>query len=186
MEDVDAVLITGSRFNAFDNDPWVVRLVGFVKEVLAQDRVKIIGVCYGHQIVGRALGAKVAKSEGGAWEVSVCRVIQTDKGKELFGGKEALSIFQMHKDLVYYYPQGVEELGSSGPCKVQGMYIPKKVVTVQGHPEFTEEIVAELLEKRREQKIFGDEIYREAMARVGKPHDGVLVAQAFLKFLVEE
>lgn len=160
--------------------------MAFVKEVLAQDRVKIIGVCYGHQIVGRALGAKVAKSEGGAWEVSVCRVIQTDKGKELFGGKDALSIFQMHKDLVYYYPQGVEELGSSGPCKVQGMYIPKKVITVQGHPEFTEEIVAELLEKRREQKIFGDEIYREAMARVGKPHDGVLVAQAFLKFLVEE
>lgn len=77
-------------FNAFDNDPWVVRLVGFVKEVLAQDRVKIIGVCYGHQIVGRALGAKVAKSESGAWEVSVCRVNQTEKGKELFGGKDAL------------------------------------------------------------------------------------------------
>lgn len=92
----------------------------------------------------------------------------------------------MHKDLVYHYPQGVEELGSSGPCKVQGMYIPKKVITVQGHPEFTEEIVAELLEKRREQKIFGDEIYREAMARVGKPHDGVLVAQTFLRFLIEE
>ena len=91
----------------------------------------------------------------------------------------------MHKDLVYHYPPGVEELGSSGPCKVQGMYIPKRAITVQGHPEFTEEIVAELLEKRREQKVFGDEIYGEAMARVGKPHDGVLVGQAFLKFLME-
>ncbi|CAD6567474.1 MAG: hypothetical protein ASARMPRED_000858 [Alectoria sarmentosa] len=185
MEDVDAVLITGSRFNAFDDDPWVVRLVGFVKDVLAQDRVKVVGVCYGHQIVGRALGAKVARSQGGGWEVSVCQVIQTEKGKELFGGKDALSIFQMHKDLVYHYPPGVEELGSSGPCKVQGMYIPKRAITVQGHPEFTEEIVAELLEKRREQKVFGDEIYGEAMARVGKPHDGVLVGQAFLKFLME-
>lgn len=96
------------------------------------------------------------------------------------------SIFQMHKDLVYHYPTGVEELGSSGPCKVQGMYVPKKVITVQGHPEFTEEIVAELLEKRREQMIFSEEIYGEAMARVGKPHDGVMVAQAFLKFLMEE
>lgn len=77
-------------FNAFDNDAWVVRLVEFVKEVLAQGRVKVVGVCYGHQIVGRALGAKVAKSEGGAWEVSVCQVVQTEKGKELFGGKDAL------------------------------------------------------------------------------------------------
>ena len=198
-------------------------MLDFVKEVLAQDRVKIVGVCYGHQIVGRALGAQVARSESGAWEVSVCQVIQTEKGKELFGGKDALvsrvewvdgflvvcvcvfysagramiwtdadpvmgfgkqSIFQMHKDLVYHYPQGVEHLGSSGPCKVQGMYIPKRVITVQGHPEFTEEIVAEVLEKRRKQGIFGDDIYKEAMARVGKPHDGVLVAQTFLKFLM--
>lgn len=47
-------------------------------------------MCYGHQIVGRALGAKVAKSEGGAWEVSVCQVKLTGKGKELFGGKDAI------------------------------------------------------------------------------------------------
>lgn len=57
--------------------------------MLAQSRVKVIGVCYGHQIVGRALGAKVARSEGGAWEVSVSQVNLTEKGKELFG-KDAL------------------------------------------------------------------------------------------------
>ena len=98
-------------------------------------------------------------------------------------GYDKQSIFQMHKDLVYHYPPGVEHLGSSGPCEVQGMYIPKRVITVQGHPEFTEEIVAELLERRRQQGIFVDDVYEEAMARVGKPHDGVLVAQGFLKFL---
>lgn len=52
--------------------------------------MKLIGVCFGHQIVGRTLGAKVARSESGAWEVSVCRVAQTEKGRELFGGKEEL------------------------------------------------------------------------------------------------
>ena len=62
----------------------------FVKEVLAQDRVRVIGVCYGHQIVGRALGAPVVRSDGGGWEVSVCQVVQTAKGRELFGGKDFL------------------------------------------------------------------------------------------------
>ena len=62
----------------------------FVKEVLAHGQVRVIGVCYGHQIVGRALGAKVASSEGGAWEVSVCQVNLTEKGKELFGGKDTI------------------------------------------------------------------------------------------------
>ena len=36
------------------------------------------------------MGAKVARSEGGAWEVSVCQVNLTGKGKELFGGKDAI------------------------------------------------------------------------------------------------
>ena len=66
------------------------------------------------------------------------------------------------------------------------MYIPKKAITLQGHPEFTEEIMAELLEARYKRKIFSEEIYREAMTRVGKSQDGVLIAQAFLKFLIDE
>jgi GMP synthase-like glutamine amidotransferase len=57
--------------------------VEFVQKVLAQDRVRIIGICFGHQILGRALGAKVGKSDEGL-EVSVSNVDLTEKGKELF------------------------------------------------------------------------------------------------------
>lgn len=89
----------------------------------------------------------------------------------------------MHRDLVFHYPPGVEELGSSSACQVQGMYIPNRAVTVQGHPEFTGEIVAELLGNRHRLGIFGDDIYEEAMRRVREPQDGVLVAQGFLRFL---
>lgn len=92
----------------------------------------------------------------------------------------------MHKDLVYHYPTGVEELGSSDSCKVQGMYISGRVITVQGHPEFTEEIERELLENRHQLGIFGQDMYEEAMARVGKEQDGVVVGQAFLRFLGAE
>jgi len=40
-------------------------------------------VCFGHQIIGRAAGVKVGRSEGG-WEVSVLPVELTQKGKEIF------------------------------------------------------------------------------------------------------
>ena len=46
------------------------RLVDFARNVLAQDRVRLIGVCFGHQIIGRAMDVKVARSEVG-WEVAV-------------------------------------------------------------------------------------------------------------------
>ena len=49
-------------------------------------------MCYGHQIVGRALGAKVGRSDKG-WEVSVVDVELTAKGKELFGLEELVRSF---------------------------------------------------------------------------------------------
>ena len=95
------------------------------------------------------------------------------------------SIHQMHKDIVYEYPPDVDHLGLSGTCQVQGMYRPAKLITVQGHPEFNEKIMRELLLARHKQGIFNDDIFNNAERRAGDEHDGVVVAQAFLKMLRE-
>jgi GMP synthase-like glutamine amidotransferase len=58
-------------------------LVGFTEKLLKQDRVRIIGVCFGHQILGRAIGVKVGRSDDG-WEISVLPMELTAKGKEIF------------------------------------------------------------------------------------------------------
>lgn len=63
----------------------------FTRKVLAQRRVRLIGVCFGHQIIGRAMDVKVDRSDRG-WEVSVCPVQLTGKGKELFGVEELVSL----------------------------------------------------------------------------------------------
>ena len=57
---------------------------------MKQDRVRLIGVCFGHQIIGRALDQKVGRSDRG-WEVSVTPMELTAKGKELFGVQELVS-----------------------------------------------------------------------------------------------
>jgi GMP synthase-like glutamine amidotransferase len=95
-------------------------------------------------------------------------------------------IHQMHRDVVWEYPHNVERLGSSPLCDVQGMYIKNHMIAVQGHPEFNEAIETELLERRHAQGIFADAAFDEAMKRVSRPHDGVVVAAAFLQFLLEE
>jgi GMP synthase-like glutamine amidotransferase len=92
----------------------------------------------------------------------------------------------MHRDIVFEYPDGVEKLGASPRCLVQGMYVKGKYITIQGHPEFTKEIVSEILTLRNSQGIFNDEQYEDAMARAGNHHDGVTVAQGFLRFLLED
>lgn len=79
-----------SGHNSFEDIPWINRLVEFTQQVLAQDRVRLLGICFGHQIVGRALNTKVGRSDQG-WEIAVCDVDLTDKGKELFGRDKIVS-----------------------------------------------------------------------------------------------
>jgi GMP synthase-like glutamine amidotransferase len=184
LDDIDAVLISGSKHNSFDNDPWILKLVEFTEKVLKQDRVRIIGVCFGHQILGRALGARVGRSDNG-WEIAVLPVELTAKGKEVFQ-QDTLVIHQMHKDIVFEYPEGVQPLGGSPRCLTQGMYQKNRLISVQGHPEFHEGIVSRLVKMRNEQGIFNDEQARDALSRVGDKHDGVVIAQAFLRFLLED
>ncbi len=91
----------------------------------------------------------------------------------------------MHRDVVFEYPEGVEKLAFTEKCPVQGMYVSKKLISVQGHPEFNEEIVRELLEARHASGTFDDAMFEDACGRVGNQQDGVVVAAAFLKFLLE-
>lgn len=85
LASIDAVLISGSKHSAYLDEPWILKLVDFVKAALATDgRVKIVGVCFGHQIVGRALGATVGVNAKG-WEISVTDLKLRERGKALFG-----------------------------------------------------------------------------------------------------
>lgn len=83
LDEVDAILITGSRHTAFDNDPWILKLVEYAKQAIDTGRIRVVGVCFGHQIIGRAMGAPVGKSDKG-WEIAVTDVDLTDKGKDIF------------------------------------------------------------------------------------------------------
>lgn len=193
ISDIDAVLISGSKHTVYHNDPWILKLVEFVRPILLeQDRVKIMGVCFGHQIVGRALGAECranGKEEG--WEVSVTEMELTEHGKAVFG-RGSVAMQQMHRDIVATIPPSppnkppVQVLAKNSKCAIQSMYLPKKLITVQGHPEFTGEDMRELMVFRAKQGTFDDEFLADALARADRKHDGVLVMQAFLRFLLED
>ncbi|KIW99905.1 uncharacterized protein Z518_10833 [Rhinocladiella mackenziei CBS 650.93] len=183
-KDIDAILITGSKHDSYADTPWINKLVDFTAKILSETTVRVIGVCFGHQIVGRALKAEVGRNPLG-WEAAVNDVELSEKGKEIFG-VDKIRLHQMHRDIVFYYPEGVEALGFSPVCKVQAMYSPKRLITVQGHPEFNSEIVTEILATRHSTGVFNDEAYAEHMGKVNLPHDGVIVSQAFLRFLLEK
>ena len=92
----------------------------------------------------------------------------------------------MHRDIIFDYPSNVVPLGSSPLCAVQGMYLPRRLITVQGHPEFTEEIVSEIVATRKNAGVFNEEQTEDAIHRASLEHDGVAIGVTLLKFLLEQ
>ena len=65
-----AILITGSVYDAHGSDPWILSLLSLLHE-LWQTRpdMQFAGICFGHQILARLLGASVNAHPSGDWEL---------------------------------------------------------------------------------------------------------------------
>ncbi|KAJ5594635.1 uncharacterized protein N7459_000843 [Penicillium hispanicum] len=181
-DECDAFLLTGSKHDAFADDPWIVSLTDYVREIVQSHKKPVVGVCFGHQVLARALGARVGRSEG--WEISVEEIDLTDAGKKLFG-QDKLHLHQMHRDVVFEVPEGCTNLGSSPRCAVQGLYMPSRLISVQAHPEFNEYVMSNILQARHNSGVLNDEMYQDGNSRSAKPHDGEKLAGEFVKFIIE-
>lgn len=95
------------------------------------------------------------------------------------------ALHQMHRDIVYEVPAGCVNVGSTPKCQVQGLYMPRRILTVQGHPEHDEFVIRSMINMRHSQGILGEDLAKGGLSRAGNKHDGVVVAQAICKFVYE-
>ena len=69
IDSVDGFIITGSKSSVYDDKSWITDLEGLIQTLHAK-RKKMVGICFGHQIIAKALGGLVSKSEKG-WGVGI-------------------------------------------------------------------------------------------------------------------
>jgi len=180
IDEVDAYLITGSKSSVYDDKPWIPPLVEFVREIAARDK-KIIGICFGHQLVAQALGGKTEKSTKG-WGVGLHTHTFTETPAWHDGGDEQLHILVSHQDQVVKTAEGTRVLAGSDFCENAVCQIGDQILTFQGHPEFLPAYSREIMEFRRE--LFGEEIYNGGVASLGKgDQQGDRVARWVVNFL---
>ncbi|KAF2009886.1 class I glutamine amidotransferase-like protein [Aaosphaeria arxii CBS 175.79] len=196
-DDVHAILITGSVYDAHGDDEWVMKLMDLIKYLwINRPDIRFTGICFGHQILARTLGGTVEPNADGEWELSHTAITLTDVGRSLFNlpsTEKYIYLHQMHLDHVVDPPSSegneliksgtkVHVWGQSEHTGVQGLYIQCRLFSTQGHMEFDEKMVKRQLEMRVEAGSVKLEDADEAAERADWMHDGLIVAKAVLRF----
>ncbi len=129
----DAFLISGSSASAFDDDPWIAPLKKYIQKIF-NDKHKIIGVCFGHQIIAEALGGKVIRAEKG-WGIGVKTIEVIARQKWMIPYQHHCSLLFYHQDHVILEPDNAIILARNEFCEIQMYCIGSQVLGIQAHPE---------------------------------------------------
>jgi GMP synthase-like glutamine amidotransferase len=179
IDEVDAYLITGSKSSVYEDKPWIAQLVDFVRELHAR-RKKVIGICFGHQLVAHALGGKTEKSAKG-WGVGLHRHEFSTLPDWHDQGEPGFEILVSHQDQVVTPARGAEILAGSEFCENAVCQLGEHILTFQGHPEFIPRYSRELMTLRRE--LIGEDAYRGGMASLSGSPERERVARWIVNFL---
>lgn len=145
LDTFDGFFITGSPYSANDNIKWINDLKKFISSAaLNSSKARVVGVCFGHQLIGVALGGKVTANPSQKF-VLQSEQVKTDKNfqgneaiKNLIGSIDGpLRLLECHGECVAALPPGAQSLAESETCQHEMVHFTENLFGIQAHPEFT-------------------------------------------------
>jgi len=178
-QECDAYLITGSRFSVYDDESWIRKLEKYVVE-LHYKKHPLLGICFGHQMIARALGGKTEKATQG-WGVGVQSYRKTKTKSWLNPALENFSLLGFHQDQVTQLPEGAELIAESEFCPIAAFRIDDHILTFQPHPELEKAYTKALMVLR--EQILGPEIFAAGVKSLDQSIQPQVITNWMLNFL---
>lgn len=150
-EAVQSAVITGSAAMVTDSDPWIGETAAWLRAAAATG-LPLLGICFGHQLLARALGGAVGNNPRGL-EVGTVTVTLTSAGRTdpLLGHLPSSFPAQVsHRQSVLRPPPQARILAGSDREPVQAFAWGRRAWGLQFHPEFDAAIVRHYLEYFRQ------------------------------------
>jgi GMP synthase-like glutamine amidotransferase len=177
----DAWLVTGSSAGVYDGEAWIGRLLDFLRE--GRGRVKMVGVCFGHQALAQAFGGQVIKSPKG-WGVGL-HAYEVTQSEPWMDEGARIAMPASHQDQVVEPPSGARVLAASAFTPYAMLDYPGDgAISIQPHPEFDPAYAAALIEARRGTR-FDEAEADAAVASLQRPNDNARVGGWIGRFLAE-
>jgi GMP synthase-like glutamine amidotransferase len=172
----EAYLITGSPAGVYEDLPWIPELKTFLRET--KGKAKLVGICFGHQIMAEAFGGRVEKSDKG-WGIGLHRYEVRDVAPWM-DPVEAISVPVSHQDQVVEAPPEARVIAASPFTSFGAVaYQDQPAISFQCHPEFEPDFAKALIEERREWLPDPE----RAIASLDQPNDRPMVGRWIRNFL---
>jgi GMP synthase-like glutamine amidotransferase len=178
LGDAQAWLVTGSPAGVYDDLPWIESLKGFIRA--AKGKAKLLGICFGHQLMAEAFGGRVTKSERG-WGVGLHRY-EVLAPAAFMDDSPSIAVPVSHQDQIVEQPPCCTVLAASlfTPFGMLA-YDDQPAISMQFHPEFSPAYARALIEFRRDRLLDPD----GAIASLEAPNDRDRVATWIRCFLLD-
>jgi len=180
---LDAVLITGSAAGVYDDLPWIPALLDFIRWAAAEATPQV-GICFGHQALGQALGGQVIPSPKG-WGIGRHRY--DVQAPQPWMGRTPPSHFSLnvsHQDQVVVPPPGAVTVAASSFTPYAALtYAQGPAISFQGHPEFSDAFSAALYRARKGRPLTGVQVADAERSMTDGAADARLVANWIANFL---
>jgi len=184
IDELSGVLVTGSSAMVTDAAEWSERTGAWLREAVAAG-VPTLGVCYGHQLMAKALGGVVGVNpKGRAIGTREVRMMPAAHGDPVFhGAPEVLTVQVTHSEVVLEPPPGAERLIRAEHDPFHGLRFGPRAWGVQFHPEMDTDYVSLLITQRSE-AIRDEGLDPEALlADVRPSDDGAALLSRFGAFV---
>lgn len=137
-----AVIVTGSHAMVTDNLAWSLALEAWIP-LLVADCVPFLGICYGHQLLARAMGGEAGYHPLGREIGTVAiKLLPEAEDDPLFRGAPALfSAHTTHAQSALQLPPGALLLACSDHESHHAFRVGSSAWGVQFHPEYTREVM---------------------------------------------
>jgi len=178
----DAYLITGSKYSSYEDVDWILKLKQFVVECFEQNK-KLVGICFGHQLIAQALGGLVQKHDNG-WGVGLISSHVTQMPHWLTPEQQQFSLLVNHQDQVIRLPRQASLVATNAFCAIASYRVDHSILSFQGHPEFNREYLQYLMTKKRQ--IIGEQVYHKANKSLQQNIDHELVANWIVNFIRDQ
>lgn len=178
-EDYQGAIVTGSAAGVYDDLPWIAPLIDWLKA--ARGRTRLVGICFGHQVMAQAFGGDVAKSDKG-WGVGLHRYAVVGREPWMFPRAASIAIPVSHQDQVLVPPADARVIAASDFTPYAGLAW-DDAMSFQCHPEFQPEYAAALVESRRGHRI-PEALADEALASLAQSNDRAVLTAWIRAFLM--